>query len=77
MELPVRAMDVCVHLGSSRRCLVVAIGPDRTAVCVGDDDRAFVCRVDELVPYKDPGFDDALGRTGWVGGRPPEPGGPG
>lgn len=77
MEEAVRPMDVCVHLGSNRRCLVVALGPDRSAVCVADDDRAFVCHVDDLVPYQHPGFDDVLSRTGWCGARPPGPSGPG
>jgi hypothetical protein len=75
MELPIGVMDVCVHLGSNRRCLVVAVRPDGTAACVFEDDRAFVCRVDDLVPYRHPAFDEALGRTGRAG-RSPGPGGP-
>ena len=63
MDLPVRAMDVCVHVGSNRRCLVVAIGTDQTAVCVDDDDRAFVCRVSELVSCEHPDFEEAVQRT--------------
>jgi hypothetical protein len=55
-------MDVCVHVGSNRRCLVVAVA-DQTAVCVDDDDRAFVCRVSELVSCERPDFEEALRRA--------------
>lgn len=53
--MTVRDLDVCLHLPSNRRCLVVtqaADGGPVVARCVFDDDAAFECPVSDLVPYR-------------------------
>ena len=70
MEQAVRPMDVCVHLGSGRRCLVVAVRPDGTAACVFEDDVPFECPVGALLSYRHPHFDAAASGAA----VPPDPG---
>ena len=62
MERIVRALDVCVHLLSNRRCLVIAERSDGTAECVYDDDRVFTCPVTQLMSYRHPWFAAAVRR---------------
>jgi hypothetical protein len=70
MDQLVRAMDVCFHRPTNRRCLVVSTS-DGTARCVADDDQFFDCPAADLVPYRDPGFSGLLRRAAEAKSGPP------
>ncbi len=74
MDRAARAMDVCVHLPSGRRRLVVAVRPDGSLDCVDADDRPFACGSADLVSYRHPGYEKALCRAAY--GRTSTPGRP-
>ena len=59
IDIPVREMDVCLHLPTRRRVLAVTV-LDGTARCVTNDDQFFECRTAELIPYRHPKFSEAV-----------------
>lgn len=63
MDRAARAGDVCVHVPTGRRCLVVAVCPSGEAECVDGCDESFACRVADLVSYRHPRYDRVLRRA--------------